>query len=273
MNCTICQNELEDFLYGELDAAQQAVLNSHLSTCANCQAELSAIKQEHQFFKSFYEQNSLEPSNEMWAAIHARIKEETNKTSWKVRVLDLLAPVLMPSMLRQIGVAALLVMVSVGLTSLYFSTRKTAGEVIVKGSPAPETAHNQPTPAPELPAENKLPIEIVKAKNPTKLTSKPALKTAAPQVNDDELLTRQIAKAGREYQSAIKLLNRAIAKRQNEFDPGTRLQYQASLELIDKSIASSRQALQQHPNDPSAAQFLLAAYSKKVELMQEIAMR
>ena len=274
MNCISYQNELEDLLYGELDTAQQAVLNAHLSGCENCRTELHVIEQEHQFYKSFYEQNSVEPSDELWSAIHTQIKKEAvGKTPWKVKFLDLLTAVLAPAMLRQIGFAALLVLVSVGLTSLYFSSRKPDATTTAKINPTPEATKYQPAPVPTPEEKIVLPLELVKAKFAAKAIPKPVIKTADRKVNDDELLTLQIAKAGREYQSAIKLLNRAIAKRQNEYDEGTRRQYQASLGLIDQSIASSRQALRQHPNDASAAQFLLTAYSKKVELMQEIALR
>ena len=274
MNCISYQNELEDFLYGELDAVQQTALNAHLSGCEDCRTELRVIEQEHQFYKSFYEQNSVEPSNELWSAIHAQIKKEgVGKTSWKVKFLDLLTPVLAPAMLRQIGFAALLVLVSVGLTSLYFASQRPDATTTVIVNPTPEAMNNQPAPVPTPEEKIAPPIELVKAKFAAKSIPKPVIKTADQKVNDDELLTLQIAKAGREYQNAIKLLNRAIAKRQNEYDEGTRRQYQTSLGLIDQSIASSRQALRQHPNDASAAQFLLTAYSKKVELMQEIALR
>ena len=274
MNCISYQNELEDFLYGELDAAQQAAMNAHLSGCENCRTELLAIEQEHQFYKSFYEQISVEPSDQLWSAIHAQIEKEQNtKTSWKVKLVNFLTPILAPAMLRQIGIAALLVLVSVGLTSLYFASKKPDTATTSKINPTPEINKNQPAPVPTPNEKISPPIELVQAKTNAKLIPKPIIKAADRKVNDDELLTLQIAKAGREYQNAIKLLNRAIAKRQNEYDEGTRRQYQTSLELIDQSIASSRQALKQHPNDASAAQFLLTAYSKKVELMQEIALR
>ncbi len=269
-----CPTELEDFLDGELDAAQQAAVQAHLAGCKHCQSELKAIEREHEVFKSFYEQNSLEPSDEMWTAIHTRIKkEEAPAASLSAKLKNFFAPAITPTLLRQMSFAALLVLVSVGLTSLYFSSKNTEQKTIAAATPTPEASKTQPMPVLAKDEKPELTIELVKVKTPAKSALKPILKVADRKVNDDELLALQIAKAGREYQSAIKLLNRAIVKRQNEYDEPTRLQYQASLDLIDKSIVSSRQALKQHPNDPSAAQFLLAAYSKKVELMQEIAMR
>jgi hypothetical protein len=43
--------------------------------------------------------------------------------------------------------------------------------------------------------------------------------------------------------------------------------------LIYDSINASRRALHERPDDPAAGQFLLAAYAKKLDLMQEIAMK
>ncbi|MEO6726824.1 MAG: hypothetical protein ABIP14_16170, partial [Blastocatellia bacterium] len=85
-------------------------------------------------------------------------------------------------------------------------------------------------------------------------------------------ITRQLARAEREYQGVIKMLDRAVAKRRYEIQPEAFKQYQASLALIDSSIAQSKRALRERPEESSASQFLLAAYAKKVELMQTIAM-
>ena len=91
-------------------------------------------------------------------------------------------------------------------------------------------------------------------------------------LSEQELLVRQMARAEREYQGAIKMLDQAIAKRRDYIEPEAFKQYQNSLALIDNSIAQSKRALREQPNDLAAGQFLLAAYAKKVELMQTIAM-
>jgi tetratricopeptide (TPR) repeat protein len=87
------------------------------------------------------------------------------------------------------------------------------------------------------------------------------------------LMNRQIARAEREYQKAIRLLDQAIAKQRDRLDPALIRQYESSLALIDDSIAASRRALRERPDDPTAGQFLLAAYAKKLDLMQDIAMK
>ncbi|MBS1809598.1 MAG: zf-HC2 domain-containing protein [Acidobacteria bacterium] len=287
MNCETCQIELEDFLYGELDAAQRASIAEHLSVCADCREMQATLERENEVFAAFYEQNALEPGDEMWQAIHARIQPDVAQASvkqadWTQKIRNWFAPLLVPAMLRQVGFAALLVLLSVGLTTLYFSSRKVGTNQIAETKPTPvPTATPTPaestkpaTPAPSLPApsakeSSKSQVATIKTPAP-KAETKPAV----PQkLTEDEALAQQIAKATREYQGAIRLLERTIAKRKPELEEGTIKQFEGSLAMIDASIAASRQAMQAHPNDPTAARYLLAAYSKKVELMQEIAMR
>ncbi len=277
MNCETCTNELEDLLYGELDTAWKIALHEHLSVCPECRAKYTALERENDLFAQFYEQNALEPSDEMWQVIHERIKPEVVQavslhSGWSAKFRQWFAPLLAPAMLRQAGFAALLILASVGLTALYFSARKVENTVAeVKQTPTPTATpaapEPQPTPAPNLKESGKPQVAAVR---PPKLEPKTP---ASTKLSEDELLAQQIARASREYQGAIRLLERTIAKRKTQLDEGTIKQFEGSIALIDASIASSREALRAHPNDPTAARFLLSAYSKKVGLMQEIAMR
>ena len=276
MKCEPWTTELEDFFYGELDAARQAAVNEHLSLCKDCRARQTALERENELFAEYYKQNALEPSDELWQAIHTRIKPKeaaSLQSGWASKLRIWFAPWLAPAMFRQAGFAAFLVLISVGLTTLYFSTRKTDNDTVVELKPTPlPTAtpavepQKQPTLAPNLKESVKPQVAALKA-------AQAAPKPPAPTKSEEELLAQQIAKAAREYQGAIRLLERTIAKRKTQLDESTIKQFEGSLAMIDASIASSREALRAYPNDPTAARFLLSAYSKKVELMQEIAMR
>jgi hypothetical protein len=87
------------------------------------------------------------------------------------------------------------------------------------------------------------------------------------------LIQQQLQRTEREYVAAIRMLDKAIAKRKGSIDGDVFRQYEASLALIDDSIDKSRAAMRQRTGDPVAGQFLLAAYARKVELMQEIALQ
>ncbi|MEY3285197.1 MAG: hypothetical protein RIR86_3210, partial [Acidobacteriota bacterium] len=105
--------------------------------------------------------------------------------------------------------------------------------------------------------------------------SAPAVRVPSRRVrrlSDVEMIRRQIVRAEREYQGAVRLLERAIARRRDSLDPTVVREYESSLALIDSSIRQSRAALRANPNDLSTGQFLLAAYARKVELMQDIAL-
>lgn len=275
MNCHTCQSELEELLYGELSTLRQMALNEHLAGCADCRTVLAALERENELFAQYYEQTALEPSYEMWQAIHTRIQSEAKPSAaptWQEKLRGFFLPLLAPAMLRQAGFAALLILLSVGLTALYFSSRQERNQV-AEGTPRPSIvlpATPSATPPPALP----LPVESVKPQPTTNRVVKAEPKPAATsKLSEDAAVTLQIAKATHEYQSAIKLLERAIAKRKPELDDTAVRQFESSLAMIDASIAASRQAMKAHPNDPTTARYLLAAYSKKVELMQEIAMR
>jgi anti-sigma factor RsiW len=304
MNCERCKNELEDFLYGELGEALTAEVRAHLADCAVCAALRDEIERENEIFGQFYEQTSIEPAAEMWEAIRSRINSEARERAqidggaWspafrppdsgglKAR-LDALfqmmragafGRLLAPAMLRQAAFAAILVALSVAATTIYLKLgEKGARDLANKGREAAPTQPPRPGVTPTPPPS----VEVVrdggkpKAGAPTPKGAKPPIIQAAPprQLTDQELMNRQIARAEREYQKAIRLLDQAIAKQRDRLDPALIKQYESSLALIDDSIDASRRAFRERPDDPIAGQFLLAAYAKKLDLMQDIAMK
>lgn len=279
MSCQRYQMELEDLLYGELDEARAAELRRHLIACAACAAVRDELAREQELFTQFYEQNALDPSAALWDAIRARIEpsELTSKAQPENRLQALLgfeswAWLLRPAVLRQAAFALVLIALTVAATMFFLKrgderSRDIARDKETVTTPTPQAdAPILPQPAP--------PNDIAQTPSPT-VAPKP--KQAAPRVarplSDEELMNQQIARAAREYQKAIKLLNHAIAKRRGSLDPNLFKQYEASLALIDHSIAASRRALRERPDDLATGQFLLAAYAKKVELMQDLAMK
>jgi len=74
----------------------------------------------------------------------------------------------------------------------------------------------------------------------------------------------------RQYDYAITRLNEAI-KVQPPMRPSLQVEYEFNMALIDNAIATSRDAARKNPRDPQAAQFMLAAYQGKVDLMNQVA--
>lgn len=271
MNCERCQTELEDFLYGELAESQSTAVRTHLADCVACAQARATLERENEIFAQYYEQTALEPAPEMWQAIQARIHSEAatptaapEKASFFAGILAWLSSA---AVVRQAAFALALIVVSVAATTYYLKSQqnndtKLTGFIPLP-TPAPSVTPEQPQPAPTA---NKL----AQRNEPVQNTPRTPLKPQ-PKLSETQLIQNQIARAEREYQGAIKLLDRVIARNRDQFAPGLLKQYESSLALIDNSIAESRRALRERPEDAASGQFLLSAYAKKLELMQEIA--
>ncbi|MCI0335990.1 MAG: zf-HC2 domain-containing protein [Acidobacteria bacterium] len=273
MNCERCQAELEDFLYGELSDSRTSEIRSHLTACGACAAVRDALESENELFAHYYEQTAIDPPAEMWEVIRDRIRAQAVRQPQKERAggwmsgatsAGLFAWLFRPALLRQASFAILLIVLSVAVTTLILNRdKKDSGEVAsIDKPPASTSPQPSATIAPELPPSPK-------PTQPVKRRVEPPVK----RLSEQEVINLQIARAEREYQNAINMLDRAIAKRKDTFDPELIRQYESSLALIDSSIAASRRAMRERPTDLAAGQFLLAAYARKVELMQDIAMR
>jgi hypothetical protein len=284
MNCERCKNELEDFLYGELGESQASEARAHLGDCVVCAALRDEIERENEIFGRFYEQTAIEPAAEMWEAIRVRINSEArgqrrieSGRGWLERLrAGAFGHLLAPAMLRQAAFAALLIALSVAATTIYLKRGDNgAKDVAGKGTQVTPAPRQGATPSPSPSVDTATNDANPNGAAPANKGAQPQINRAAPprRLTDQELMNRQIARAEREYQKAIRLLDQAIAKQRDRLDPALIRQYESSLALIDDSIAASRRALRERPDDPTAGQFLLAAYAKKLDLMQDIAMK
>jgi hypothetical protein len=265
MNCERYQLELEDFLYGELTEKRAAEVRAHLAGCADCAARRDGLQREHELFAQFYEETALDPTGEMWNAIRAGIEGAPRPTAPELHTtgggwFDWLWR---PALLRQAAFAVLLVALSVAAT-MYFTRRGAEPHVTSVATGKGPSPVAEPGGAPH---------RLAPPRVAPPAASLAARKEPPRPLSEQELIRQQLAKAEREYQGAIRLLDRAIARRRDSLDPNVIREYESSLALIDDSIARSRRAMQAQSGDASAGQFLLAAYAKKVELMQDIAMR
>ena len=278
MNCERCKNELEDFLYDELVEARAAEVRAHLADCAVCAALRGEIERENEIFGRFYEQTSIEPAAEMWDAIRARINSEARERAQIDKGAWAFGRLLTPATLRQAAFAALLVALSVAATTIYLKLGDNGEKnfAIKSEEPASTRPPQQgvtPTPSPSIDVARDVEKPNTGASTP-KGVKLPVDRAAPPRrLTDQELMNRQITRAEREYQKAIRLLDQAIAKQRDRLDPALIKQYESSLVSIDNSINASRRAFIERPDDPIAGQFLLAAYAKKLDLMQDIAMK
>ncbi len=279
-DCKHFRTRLEDFVYSELKAKDATELRAHLAACPQCRSELELLERENEAYSSFFQQTALEPSEEMWNAIRSRIDAGAPRIlAEREPGSGFFANLLRPGFARQMLAAAALVIVSVAATWYFVSRDKhevTQPPIALNSTPSPVTTATPTvtptvTPGPVPPGITAGPAPRVAppAVEP-RMNTKGQLVATAKVLSEDEQVMLQIARTEKEYMKAIRLLDRAIVKRKDALDLSVTSQYEASLALIDDSISKSRAALRKQPGDLAAGQFLLAAYARKVELMQEI---
>ena len=77
--------------------------------------------------------------------------------------------------------------------------------------------------------------------------------------------------AEQRYLAAVELLSRDLSRYRMASDPAVVARLQNALAEIDRHIAQTKQAVRDHPGDPVVAQYMMSAYRKKIDVLQEIA--
>jgi len=112
-------------------------------------------------------------------------------------------------------------------------------------------------------------LVIVRNREPVPPPSQAAGAVVRPPSLDDAL--KSIQRAEQEYLNAIQVLTAVMETRKSTLDPRILNEIQVNLRMIDQHIAAARQAYYSHPADAELAIAMLAAYSRKVELLQDLA--
>lgn len=301
MRCEECQPQVEDYFDGELDERTIELVAEHLSACAACASLYRKLEGEHDLYLR-YECESPEPAPAFWKNVMARAAEEHAARSSPplTRLRDWLgnlagnfnAPRFSPSL------TALLVLVAIGITIGVMRYSNTRGRTIDAASlsqnenapapissPAPDEIVTRADPARDDEAggkgsrkdENEQPQLVKtgggrKAKlvlaanngNAGRNNLKPSTMERNP--TPDEL----VREAEQKYVAAIAMLSRDINRRRAQLDSATAARFERTLVAVDRTIADTRRAARRYPNDPVAAQYMLTAYAKKVDVLREI---
>ena len=77
--------------------------------------------------------------------------------------------------------------------------------------------------------------------------------------------------AEQKYLAAISILSRDVNRRRSRLDPETVARFEQTLAAVDRTIAGTRRAVREHPDDPVAVQYMLTAYAKKIDVLREMA--
>jgi len=79
-----------------------------------------------------------------------------------------------------------------------------------------------------------------------------------------------VREAEQKYLAAIAMLSRNVDRKKSRLDSATAAELEQALSSIDRTIAATRKVVRQHPDDPVAAQYMLTAYAKKVDVLREL---
>ena len=74
MKCEECLPLIEEYVDGELDGRIIERLDAHLSTCAACAAELTALRREQEVYANYRRDVEVTPAH--WNIVRARIEQE-----------------------------------------------------------------------------------------------------------------------------------------------------------------------------------------------------
>jgi hypothetical protein len=81
MKCEVCLELLEEYLDGELTAAEQEQVGTHLITCADCSGQFAKLTAEQELFARYDREVEVPPF--LWTRVAAHtVSENAPKRSW-----------------------------------------------------------------------------------------------------------------------------------------------------------------------------------------------
>lgn len=290
MKCEDCLVLIEDFIDGELDERAAKRVLSHTAVCESCANFFEEMRQEQDLYAHYSRDVEVTPA--LWAGVRERISRERAARAGGLlaRLGELFGGLIATPRLSP-AVAAALVVVAVGVTvavmSLINSRDNGAGGQVATNNgngaiTAPPVVENKPANAVKQPSatdEGAARDERVTAQNKRQTDSVPAAekavnrqlaqkRTQSPaQASPDQL----VREAEQKYVAAINILSRDVDRRRSKMDPAVVARFTVALNDINNTIAETRRAARENPDDPIALQYMLTAYRKKVEVLREMA--
>lgn len=279
MKCEECRILIEDYVDGALERKEATVVTSHIASCGECASVHESLGREQEVYSRY--QRNVDVSPALWASIETGIKREraAEPIGLISRLRAHLAGVSSAPRLSPVFAAALVV-IAIGITigvMTYLNSRDSRQQVAKITNvqpPAREAGGTEVTP--EAPGAPNQPSAV--QNNPS--AAKQA--TILPRVNNDAAQNQRALSAARatpaqlvreaeqKYVAAIAMLSRHVNRRRSHLDPMMLARFDAALNEIDRTIKQTGRVVRENPNDPIALQYLLAAYSTKVDVLREM---
>ena len=267
MRSCISEETLQAWFDGELASTEAAKVATHLNTCIRCAEAAHTVESENLILSEAL-------AAEFVAAVPTERLRQRVETAVAV-VHEARVPVVSESRWRAAreffgswqtlayaSVAATILLA--GVLGLVYLRKEPATHDIVKNDPpaALPVISKDPTGRPPIPAPPISP-KIEKGRRSKAVDRRDRSPASEPEAMS--LMWQE-----RQYDYAITRLNEAI-KIQPPMRPSLQVEYEYNMAVIDNAIATGRDAARRHPKDPQAAQFMLAAYQSKVDLLNQVA--
>jgi hypothetical protein len=279
MRCEDCRLRIEEYFDRELDEQTAFQVKGHLDDCALCSRLLQGLMGEHDVYACYTPDVEIRP--ELWSNVRARIAltSSASKVGALERLLNALKIPFVPPRIS-VWTTAALVIAAVGLTIVVMryavikddkslisvtanSPKPTPAiqtEVVTEKRSVNEAAGDANKAKASTPKDGSLSIAV--PKNPRPRSSVPSLQPKTP--------NQLVQEAEQKYLAAIALLSRTAERKRSRLDPGTQAKLEQAIVSIDRTIAATRKVVRQHPDDPVAVQYMLNAYSRKVDVLRGI---
>ncbi len=286
MNCDDYASMMEKSLDDELEEEQAQRLASHLAGCKDCAREYQLLQREREIYSEYSNSRPIEVSPPLWSAIRARLEAESQPGRWSSLRNWLTAVITTPRLSPALTAGLVLMVLAVSLVLLrYWRLERHGSQHAVEVQSAKQ--EREPTlRSPVPPVERHPPASAVaneqqsvsgrfsvrRQQSGRETLGAPQTKTAvATRGRNGPTVEQLVREAEQKYLAAVQLLSRDVRKRGPTLDPDVRARFEETLAAIDRTIADTRQAVRQRPADPEAVRYMLTAYAKKVEVLQEMA--
>lgn len=277
MKCEECEVLIEEYADGALDQKSAAPVREHLASCTSCLAFHQEWSQEQEIYSRY--QRDVEVTPLLWSSIETRIKQERAGARdgmlprLRIQLAELFAgPRFSPAF------AAALVVIAIAITVVVMTLVNSRNQrellasgnknVPAAGATADDGNPSIKPPTPDVTPKGSEPGQTVASNSAgeTALKKIATAKLVAARPTPDQL----VREAEQKYLAAISMLSRDVNRHRSQLDPIMLARFDAALGDIDRTIKDTRRVVNENPGDPIALQYLLAAYSKKVDVLREM---
>jgi len=278
---------LQAFLDNELEQTLSQKVARHLVECDPCADLLAVVEEETALAFAALEQefNTLVPTQRLWTKINESIEIQSRRRSLWQRFLTFVSGL---SFTNPHVVAFGSLLLVVGVVSAL---------VVVKNDNGVDTvAHQPPVSAPQIPSNNRAPINEPVADQSTnvgdtapQIISKPA---SAPQYRIEKAVyiepsrrtpvknppvvdvRPQYLDGEESYVTTIARLETTVNEKKDEvLTPSARFSYEKDMAIVTSTIKKMRKEVKKNPKNADARRILFASYQNQIELLNSVTQR